>query len=167
MQSVVYKIIPDLTKNTIAFSKNYRIFTTGEPVPGALSITGFDEDLDLGSAILANVNRKMRYSTDRGNWSLWYSFSPDNLGDILSLSFGDTPIFLEVKYEYDDTTYSELAQPLTVNWLNSQLRALNSLRIYTLRPFIVQVSDAQPSLLMLRQALNPMRLVQPLALQKN
>lgn len=115
MQSVVYKIIPDLTKNTIAFSKNYRIFTTGEPVPGALSITGFDEDLDLGSAILANVNRKMRYSTDRGNWSLWYSFSPDNLGDILSLSFGDTPIFLEVKYEYDDTTYSELAQPLTVN----------------------------------------------------
>ena len=73
-------------------------------MPGALNLVGFDEDLDLGSASAANIIRKMRYSSDRGNWSLWYEFTPSDLSEISILDFGDAPVFLEVKYEYDDTT---------------------------------------------------------------
>lgn len=146
MQSVVYKIIPDLTKNTIAFSKNYRIFTTGEPVPGALSITSFGEDLTLGSALAQNVQRRLRYSTDRANWSLWYSFSPDNLDDVLSLNFGDVPIFLEVKYEYDDMSYSELAEPLAVNSVKFTVKSTKvSESLYT--PTVYCSSERCPAII--------------------
>jgi hypothetical protein len=107
MQVITYKVIPEPPKNTITYSKNYRIFSTGEPVPGALNIVGFDEDLDLGSASSSNIIRKMRYSSDRGNWSLWYPFSPADLSELSVLTFGDAPVFLEVKYEYDDTTYNQ------------------------------------------------------------
>ena len=115
MQVITYKVIPDLDKSTITSSKNYRIFSAGEPVPGALKLVGFDEDLTLGSANLEFINRKFRYSTDRGNWSLWYSFSPTDLSEIESLSFDNTSVFFEIKYEYDNTTYSQLSEPLTVH----------------------------------------------------
>jgi hypothetical protein len=70
MPVITYKVIPDLDKSTITSSKNYRIFSAGEPIPGTIKIIGFDEDLSLGSALSQNINRKFRYSTDRGNWSL-------------------------------------------------------------------------------------------------
>ena len=114
MQVVAYKIIPDPAKNAITFSKNYRIFSTGEPLREAVQITGFKEDLEFGSADSANIIRKLRYSTDRANWSLWYSFTPDNLTELLDLFFDEADVFFEVKYEYDDLTYSELAQPLKI-----------------------------------------------------
>jgi hypothetical protein len=123
MQVVTYKVIPEPPKNTITYSKNYRIFSTGEPVPGALNLVGFDEDLDLGSASAANIIRKMRYSSDRGNWSLWYEFTPSDLSEISILDFGDAPVFLEVKYEYDDTTYNQLATSLTVNSVKFRLNS--------------------------------------------
>jgi hypothetical protein len=123
MQVVTYKVIPEPPKNTITYSKNYRIFSTGEPVPGALNLVGFDEDLDLGSANAANIIRKMRYSSDRGNWSLWYEFTPSDLSEISILDFGDAPVFLEVKYEYDDTTYNQLATSLTVNSVKFRLNS--------------------------------------------
>lgn len=115
MQVVTYKVIPEPPKNTITYSKNYRIFSTGEPILGALGIVGFDEDLDLGSASASSLIRKMRYSSDRGNWSLWYPFTPSDLSEISALDFGDAPVFLEVKYEYDDTTYNQLATALSIN----------------------------------------------------
>jgi hypothetical protein len=123
MQVITYKVIPEPPKNTITFSKNYRIFSTGEPVPGALNIVGFDEDLDLGSASSANIIRKMRYSSDRGNWSLWYPFSPADLSELAVLDFGDAPVFIEVKYEYDDTTYNQITTPLTVNSVKFRLNS--------------------------------------------
>ena len=86
MQRVTYKITPDPAKNSVGYSKNYRIFTTGEPVRKALRViqpNGYKEELDLGSAVESNIVRKFRYSTDRANWSLWYSFSPTDLSDCI------------------------------------------------------------------------------------
>lgn len=115
MKTVAYKIIPDLDKNSITYSKNYRIFSASEPILGAVNVTGFDEDLDLGSALPANIIRKFRYSFDKGNWSLWYSFSPTDLSNITPLEFNEKSVFIEIKYEYDDTTYDQLATKLVIN----------------------------------------------------
>lgn len=115
MQVVVYKIIPDPAKSTISYSKNYRIFSTGEPLEQAVQIVSFDEDVDFGTADSNNVIRKMRYSVDRANWSLWYTFTPTDLGDLTSLVFNETNAFFEVKYEYDDSTYDAIATPIQVN----------------------------------------------------
>jgi hypothetical protein len=115
MQIVAYKIIPDPAKNSVTFSKNYRIFSTGEPLEQAVKIVGFDEDLTLGTANPANIIRKLRYSNDRANWSLWYSFTPSDLSNLTSLLFEEQAAFFEVKYEYDDSTYSAITQPLKVN----------------------------------------------------
>ena len=115
MQIVAYKIIPDVSKNSISFSKNYRIFSTGEPLEQAIQITGFVDDIDLGSANSAYLIRKLRYSTDKANWSLWYSFTEDNLTNLTDLAFSESNIFFEVKYEYDDSTYSAITTPLAVN----------------------------------------------------
>lgn len=115
MQVVAYKIIPDPAKNSISFSKNYRIFSTGEPVEQATRIVGFDEDLTLGNAIAGNLYRKIRYSTDRANWSLWYSFTPSDLSSLTSLAFDEQPLFLEVRYEYDDTSFAAISTPVQIN----------------------------------------------------
>lgn len=115
MSIVVYKIIPDPNKNSVTFSKNYRIFSATEPLPGAIGITQFREDVDLGSADDQYLIRKFRYSIDGGNWSLWYEFSPSNLSNIESLDFANDQVFFELKYEYDDGTYNQLATPITVN----------------------------------------------------
>lgn len=123
MQVVTYKVIPEPPKNTISYSKNYRIFSTGEPVPGALNLVGFDEDLELGTANPANIIRKMRYSSDRGNWSLWYSFTPTDLSELTVLDFGNAPVFLEVKYEYDDTTYEPITAPLSIGSIKFRLNS--------------------------------------------
>jgi hypothetical protein len=112
MQTVAYKIVPDPAKNSITASKNYRIFTTGEPLLSAVQIVGFTEELELGDAIVDNITRKLRYSTDRGNWSLWYPI--DEIGD---LAFDETNVFFEIKYEYDDTTYNELTNPLLIEFV--------------------------------------------------
>ena len=115
MQVVAYKIIPDPAKNSVTFSKNYRIFSTGEPLEQAVQIVGFEEDLALGTADPANIIRKLRYSNDRANWSLWYSFTPSDLSNLTGLLFEEQNAFFEVKYEYDDTTYSAISTPLKVN----------------------------------------------------
>lgn len=115
MRNVAYKIIPDPSKNTLTYSKNYRIFSADEPLDGAIKITAFTEDIELGSGTLNYISRKFRYSFDKGNWSLWYNLDPTSLGDILFLEFNDKPVFFEVKYEYDDTTYNSLTTPVSIN----------------------------------------------------
>lgn len=126
MQVVTYKIIPDLEKSSITHSKNYRIFSAGEPVPGAIKIVGFDEDLTLGSASSAEVNRKFRYSTDRGNWSLWYAFTPNDLSEVELLNFEDSPTYFEVKYEYDDATYLQLIDPLVIHSIKFRVQSTSA-----------------------------------------
>lgn len=120
MQRVTYKITPDPAKNSIGYSKNYRIFTTGEPVRKALRAVqpnGYKEEIDFGSANPANIIRKFRYSTDRSNWSLWYSYSPDDLSELYALEFEESNVFFEIKFEYDDGTFDQLEEPLRVEWV--------------------------------------------------
>lgn len=123
MQVVAYKIITDQSKNSISFSKNYRIFSTGEPVQKAVEITGFDEDLTLGSANSGYIIRKLRYSNDRANWSLWYNFTPDDLTNLTDLEFGQKSVFFEVKYEYDDSTYEALSTELKINEVKIRVKS--------------------------------------------
>ena len=115
MQTVAYKIIPSPDKNSISYSKNYRIFSPGEPLEEAVKIVGFSDDVELGSADEAYLIRRLRYSTDRANWSLWYEFTPGDLGDLLTVELGGGNAFFEVKYEYDDSTYNSISTPLKVN----------------------------------------------------
>lgn len=120
MQRVTYKIVPDPAKNSIGYSKNYRIFTTGEPVRKAVRLVkpnGYKEELDLGDALEPNITRKLRYSTDRANWSLWYSFSMVNFTELESLDFEESDIFFEIKYEYDDGSYDQLTNTLKIEWI--------------------------------------------------
>jgi hypothetical protein len=117
MHVVAYKIIPDATKNSITASKNYRIFSTGEPLDKAVQITGFSEDVEFGSADEASVIRKMRYSVDRANWSLWYTFSAGDISDLTDLVFEESQVFFEFKYEYDDLSYDILAEPIKIHSL--------------------------------------------------
>lgn len=120
MQRVTYKITPDPAKNSVGYSKNYRIFTTGEPVRKALRFvqpSSYQEELELGGAEAENIVRKFRYSTDRANWSLWYQFSPADLSELQALEFNEEDVFFEIKFEYDDGTYDQLADPLKIEWV--------------------------------------------------
>jgi len=110
MQTVTLKLIPDASKSSLTFSSNYRLFSTKEPLPGAYSITQFIDDVDLNGNDPNYLIKKFRYSTDRGNWSLWYTTA-----DITALTFNNSDLFVELKYEYNDTTHNPLANPIVVN----------------------------------------------------
>ena len=126
MQVVAYKIIPEPTKNSISFSKNYRIFSTGEPLEQAVQIVGFSEDIEIGTADPQYIIRRLRYSNDRANWSLWYTFTLENISEITALEFNEAPAFFEVKYEYDDSSYDAVATPLQVNSTTVRVKSAKS-----------------------------------------
>ena len=151
MQIVAYKIIPDVSKNSISFSKNYRIFSTGEPLEQAIQITGFVDDIDLGSANSAYIIRKLRYSTDKANWSLWYSFTEDNLTNLTDLAFSESNIFFEVKYEYDDSTYSAITTPLSVNEIKIRVKS-SKIQADLFTPTTYCSSEQCPALIAEREA---------------
>lgn len=151
MQIVAYKIIPDVSKNSISFSKNYRIFSTGEPLEQAIQITGFVDDIDLGSANSAYLIRKLRYSTDKANWSLWYSFTEENLTNLTDLAFSESNIFFEVKYEYDDSTYSAITTPLAVNEIKIRVKS-SKIQADLFTPTTYCSSEQCPALIAEREA---------------
>jgi hypothetical protein len=115
MSIVTCKIIPDLDKNSISYSRNYRIFTATEPVLEAVNIVGFSEDVDFGAGNPNYLSRKFRYSLDGGNWSLWYDFSLTNFSNITTIPFEKSQVFFEFKYEYNDFSSQPLATPIKVN----------------------------------------------------
>jgi hypothetical protein len=151
MQVIVYKIIPEPDKNTVTYSKNYRIFSAAEPLPGAVKIVGFGESVDLGSALPQHIIRKFRYSFDMGNWSLWYDLDPENLTNIEDLLFNEADVFFEVKYEYDDTTYDSLTIPLTINFIKFNIKSTHiSESLYT--PTVYCSSERCPAVIAEREA---------------
>ena len=88
MVKTTVKLLIDPQKNSLTFSKNFRIFSTSDPVTGITEFTDFIEDLILSSpnAIdLTNLVRTFRYSRNKLDWSLWYEISPGNLGDAASI----------------------------------------------------------------------------------
>jgi hypothetical protein len=119
MSKITVKLIIDPQNNSLTFSKNFRIFSTTEPVTGIIEFTDFIEDIILTSPEaldLTYLKRYFRYSRNRMDWSLWYEVSPGNLGDAgaIFLDKGD-PFYFEVKYEYDNGTKQELASILQIN----------------------------------------------------
>lgn len=144
MHKVTYKIVPDPARNSIKYSKNYRIFTTGEPVRKAVRLVkpnGYKEELELGSASEPNITRKFRYSTNRADWSLWYDFSPSSMDDLEALDFEESDVFFEFKFTYDDMSYDELAQPLKIEWIKLLVETTQQQGKDYLPP--VQCSDEQ------------------------
>ena len=133
MTKTTVKILIDPQKNSLTFSKNFRIFSTLEPVTGIVEFTDFVEDIILTSpnAIdLTNLTRYIRYSRNKLDWSLWYEVAPGNLGDAASMFLDKADHFyFEVKYEYDDGTSNELASPIQVNEV--KLRFKNGVNIPT------------------------------------
>jgi len=119
MAKTTVKILIDPQKNSLTFSKNFRIFSTMEPVTGIAELTDFVEDLILENEVgfdINNLTRYFRYSRNRLDWSLWYEVSPGNLGDAAGLPFEkEDPFYFELKYEYDDGSNGEINGKIQVN----------------------------------------------------
>jgi len=119
MSKITLKLLIDPEKNSLTFSKNYRIFSTKDPVKGITGFTDLLEDLTLSSpeAVDLNfLNRYFRYSRNLNDWSLWYSVSPGNLGEADDIIFDEgSNFYFELKYEYDNGTNSELASAISIN----------------------------------------------------
>lgn len=118
MQKLTLKILTDPSKNTLTFSKNFRIFSTQEPITNIIKISDFLEDLIISSNSidLNNLIRSIRYSRNNEDWSLWYSISPNNLLDSNDILFDEkSSYYFEIKYEYDDGTFDELISPIQIN----------------------------------------------------
>ena len=105
MVKTTVKLLIDPQKNSLTFSKNFRIFSTSEPVSGIIEFTDFIEDLIIAvpnTLDPTNLSRKFRYSRNRLDWSLWYEVEPGNLGDAASIFLDKAEhYYFEVKYEYE------------------------------------------------------------------
>jgi hypothetical protein len=119
MAKTTVKLLIDPQNNSLTFSKNFRIFSTCEPVTGIIEFTDFIEDLIISTPNtldLNNLSRKFRYSRNRLDWSLWYDVEPGDLGDAAGIFLdAHDEFYFEVKYEYDDGTSNELSTPIEIN----------------------------------------------------
>ena len=120
MPKTTVKLLIDSNNNSITFSKNYRIFSTTEPVKGITALTAFEEDLLITSPasldLELNLIRSFRYSRNRLDWSLWYELSPTDLMSAGDIAFDKTErYYFEIKYLYDDGTMFELPAILSIN----------------------------------------------------
>lgn len=127
MVQTTVKLQIDPNNNSLTFSKNFRIFSTNDPVKGITEFTEFIEDLIFGSpgAIdLTNLIRKIRYSRNKLDWSLWYEVEPGNIGDAANMILDATdPFYFQVKYEYDDGTANEMPSIIQVNEIKLRFKA--------------------------------------------
>jgi hypothetical protein len=136
MVKTTVKLLIDPQNNSLTFSKNFRIFSTCEPVTGIIEFTDFIEDLIIitpNTLDLDNLTRKFRYSRNRLDWSLWYDVEPGNLGDAASIFLDEhDEFYFEVKYEYDDGTSNQLLTPIEINEIKLRFRqAAQVANVYT------------------------------------
>lgn len=117
MPKTTVKILPDSGQNTITFSKNFRIFSVIAPINRVKQLEFFSEDIELSSpADIGFVFREFRYSKNNSDWSLWYKFSPTDISMLEVIPFNpEDPVYIQVKYTYDDGTFSALDEALVVN----------------------------------------------------
>jgi hypothetical protein len=119
MAKTTIKLLIDHQNNQLTFSKNFRIFSTTDPVCGITKFTDFLEDLTIATPNtldLTNLTRSFRYSRNRLDWSLWYEITPLDLGEADDLLLDDCDDFyFEIKYTYDDDTSDELSTPIIIN----------------------------------------------------
>ena len=126
MVKTTVKLLIDPQKNSLTFSKNFRIFSTSDPVSGIIEFTDFVEDLMYivpNTLDLNNLSRKFRYSRNKLDWSLWYDVEPLDLGDAASIFLdAHDEFYFEVKYEYDDGTSDEMSTPIEINEIKLRFR---------------------------------------------
>jgi len=119
MANITLKLLINPERNSISFSKNYRIFSTEDPVCGITGFTEMVEDVVLnpsGALDLSYLKRYFRYSRNSLDWSLWYEVEPGNLGladDIILEESSD--FYFEIKYEYDDGSSDEMSSTIEIN----------------------------------------------------
>lgn len=110
------QITTEQSHNQINFSKNYRIFGHEEPIYNVSSLQAYADSIDVSDNDESFVARQFRYSTNRLDWSLWYSFSVGAYDNIKNLSYdSEQPLFVEIRVDYDNGSYDALANPVTVN----------------------------------------------------
>lgn len=119
MANITLKLLINPEKNSLTFSKNFRIFTTDDPVNKITGFTELIEDLIISSPDaldLVNLKRYFRYSRNKLDWSLWYEVEPGNLGGAGDIIFEENQDFyFELKYEYDDGTIDEMSSIIEIN----------------------------------------------------
>ena len=119
MAKTTIKLLIDHQNNQLTFSKNFRIFSTADPVCGITKFTDFLEDLTIATPNtldLTKLTRSFRYSRNRLDWSLWYEITPLDLSEADDLLLDDCDDFyFEIKYTYDDDTSDELSTPIIIN----------------------------------------------------
>jgi hypothetical protein len=130
MAQTTVKLLIDSERNSITFSKNFRIFSTQDPVPGITEFTEFVEDViySTSSSIdLNNLTRSFRYSRNKLDWSLWYEIEPGNIGDAANIFLSkDECYYFEVKYEYDDGTYTELDSTIQISEIKLRFKQVST-----------------------------------------
>lgn len=153
MKLVACEIIPDSEANKISYSKNYRIISVTDPLSRVQGIGNITDDVDLASNELQYVSKYFRYSYDQRNWSLWYSYMTDAQYRIVYNGMHDPPVnglevikslmmdaaqelFMQFKFEYDDTTSDQLAERISVNKVTVTLEADDSFKLSQIRPKI-------------------------------
>jgi hypothetical protein len=62
MSKITLKLLIDSEKNSLTFSKNYRIFSTKEPVSGITGFTDLVEDLTFASPAALDLSFLNRYN---------------------------------------------------------------------------------------------------------
>lgn len=145
MSKTTIKLLIDPEKNSLTFSKNFRIFKTSESICDISSLTDYVEDIIISSPDAIDLNylrRYFRYSRNSLDWSLWYEVEPGNIGDAANIIFEDgSDFYFEIKYEYDDGTTDEMGSIIEINEI--KLRFLNSTTVSTQNTFspVVICSD--------------------------
>ena len=119
MANITLKLLINPEKNSLTFSKNFRIFSTDDPVDKITGFTELVEDLIISSPDaldLSYLKRYFRYSRNKLDWSLWYEVEPGNLGQAGDVILEDNQDFyFEMKYEYDDGTINEMSSIIEIN----------------------------------------------------
>jgi hypothetical protein len=130
MVKTTVKLLIDPQNNSLTFSKNFRIFSTADPICKITDFTDFVEDLVIATPNtldLSKLTRSFRYSRNRLDWSLWYQVSPGNLGDAANIFLDECDEFyFEVKYEYDDGTSNEMSVPIEINEIKLRFKQTES-----------------------------------------
>ena len=88
MVKTTVKLLIDPQNNSLTFSKNFRIFSTVDPICKITEFTDFVEDLVIDSPNtldLTKLTRSFRYSRNRLDWSLSLDLSKLNQLQILIL----------------------------------------------------------------------------------
>ena len=144
MAKTTVKLLIEASKNSLTFSKNFRIFSTSDPVKGISAFTDYVEDLiesgSPGGIDLTYLKRYFRYSRNRLDWSLWYEVEPGNLGEAASIFLDKAECYyFEIKYEYDNGALEELPSSIQINEI--KLRFQKEENIPTVYTPVVLCSD--------------------------